>query len=87
MRYYAFEYWSGRKTTTGKPNHTTGRLSIAGTLKLFSTRAERDRWVAAGRVTSDMQGNCRKTVTVRQARSLHQGMSIAAYNDMIELLS
>ncbi len=86
MKYYAFEYWSGRNTTTGQPNPRTGWHSIAGELVVFRSRKGRDKWVAAGKVTSDIQGNCREAVTARQARWLHRGMSLDAYNEMLECL-
>lgn len=84
MKFYAFEYFSGRNTTTGYPNPTTGCMSIAGFVAVFATRSARNAWVDAGAVTSDMAGNCREAVTAKEARSLKQGMTLPDYAEMIE---
>lgn len=85
--YLGFQYWSGRSTTTGTPNPRTGRMSIAGDLVAFATKSERDEWVARGKVTSDMQGNCRRAVSRREARALSRGSSLADFIESIEHLS
>ena len=86
LKYYAFEYFSGRNTTTGDPNIKTGRISIAGHLAVFSNKSDRDLWVKFGEVTSGMQGNCREFVTARTARKLCHGVSIELYNCAVERL-
>jgi len=86
MKYYAFEYKSGRNTTTGTPNPHTGRMSIAGGLAVFSSKHERDTWVNDGATTSDMGGNCRQAVSITGARKLYQGTSVADYREMLEFL-
>jgi len=85
-RFYGFEFYSGRGTTTGAPNETTGRMSIAGGIVVFGSMRERDDWVEGGAVTSEMCGNCREAVTIREARSMHLGMSVAAYDEMLDLM-
>lgn len=83
--FYAFQFRSGRNTTTGEPNPRTGRMSKAGSLEVFATRAERDAWVAEGKTTSDMQGNCREAVTRAEARKLCRGCTMAEFNNLIAL--
>ena len=85
-RYYAHQYASGRKTTTGEPNPRTGRMSIAGELRSFPTAQLRDEWVSRGKITPDMQGNCREAVTIREARRLRAGMSPERWDDYREYL-
>ena len=77
--FYAFEFFSGRNTTSGEPNPRTGRMSKAGSLETFATKAERDNWVNNGRITSDMGGNCREAVSRREARRLCRGESISEF--------
>jgi hypothetical protein len=84
--FYAFEFWSGRNTTTGQPNSKTGRMSKAGAAAAFATRSERDEWVNDGEVTSDMQGNCREAVTKKVLRHLRLGKSLYEFNCLIEEL-
>lgn len=83
MTYYAFEFWSNSKTTTGNPNQRTNRLSIAGNLAVFSKISDRNLWVQRGKITSDMQGNCRKPVSAKEARQLNRGLSINDYQTMV----
>ena len=85
MKFYAFEYASGRNTTSGQPNDKTGHLNRAGFLAVFTSRSDRDAWVESGKSTADMGGNCRESVTSSQARKLHLGMSVADYKDMVEM--
>ena len=56
MTFYAFEYSSGPRTTSGEPNPNTGRVSIAGFLVSFQSRRDRDLWVADGEFTYNMGG-------------------------------
>lgn len=79
--FYAVQYRSGRFTTTGQPNKRTKRYSIAITGAAFDTPAERDSWVDAGPVTSDMRGNCREAVTKAGLRRLLRGMSEAEFTE------
>ena len=46
-----------------------------------ATLKSSDEWVENGEITSDMQGNCRKSVTKKEARNLHLGMSLQDFND------
>jgi hypothetical protein len=46
MNHYAFCFWGGTRTTTGEPHKLTGRYSIAGNIKAFKTRLERDEYVS-----------------------------------------
>jgi hypothetical protein len=85
-RYYAFEFKSGRHTTTGWANSSTGLHSCAGDLAVFTSKSNRDAWVAKGRTTSDMQDNCRKSVTAKIARSLHFGLTVENYNEMLQAI-
>ena len=85
-QFYAVQYESGINTTTGQPNPRTGRMSKAVNLMVFSKKENRDEWVLKGKVTSDMQGNCRTSVTKKEARNLQLGMSIIEFNEMLEMI-
>ncbi len=86
IKFKGFEFYSGRRTTTGTPNSNTGYLSIAGKLVVFTNLVSLNSWIDAGEITSDMTGNCRASVNVKEARALHLGMSVADYNNMINCL-
>ena len=85
-KFYAVEYLSGRNTTTGQPNQKTGYLSIAVHPQSFSSKPERDAWVDDGEHTSDMRGNCRSAVTLRQLRGLHLGLSLDDFDRLVEAI-
>ena len=74
--YYAVQYECGINTTTGQPNARTGRMSTAVNLLSFSKKINRDAWV--------IDGNCRKSVSKKEARSLHLGMSVYEFTEMLE---
>lgn len=82
--YYAVQYLSGRHTTTGTPNRNTGCYSIACNYAVFKTEKSRDAWVKEGKVTPDMQGNCREAVTKVQLRKLLRGLSLARFEESLE---
>ena len=82
--YYAIKFISGRSTTTGTPNTKTGRMSVACRLVAFKSSHERDLWVADGRATYDMSGNCREAITRRGLRQKCLGMSVSCFNDLVE---
>jgi len=84
-KYYAVEFWSGRNTTAGSPNERTGRMSKACDIWAFSSKAARDSWVDAGKITSDMQGNCRKAVAKKEARSLCLGISVGEFDAHLDM--
>jgi len=75
--FYGFHFHDGRNTTTGRPNYRTGHLSIAGDLKVFTSKAERDEWVEASPTYQ------REAVTRKQARELCLGLSMQEFNDFI----
>ena len=75
--FYGFHFRDGRNTTTGRPNYRTGHLSIAGDLKVFTSKAERDAWVEASPTYQ------REAVTRKQARELCLGLSMQEFNDFI----
>ena len=79
-KYYGFEYASGKKTTSGSANETTGRLNTAGNLIFFIKKENRDDWVdETGRSTQ----KTREAVSVKKTRNLHLGMSVADYEEML----
>jgi hypothetical protein len=86
MKHFAFEYKSGRLTTTGESNKSTGQYSIAGQLMTFDSDEKRDAWVDLGEFTSDMGGNCRKKVTAKTARALHRGMTMEEFEGYIDII-
>ena len=75
--YYAVRLWDGRNTTTGSPNEKTRRLSIACDMYVFSSKKERDNYVE--------NANSHKTysVTKKELRQHHLGMTIADFNHAI----
>lgn len=86
-KYYAARFWCGVKTTTSTPNPRTGRMSIAHSLEAFLSKETRDAWVKNGQITTDMRGNCRRTVTLKEARRLNLGMTILEWNEFLDHLS
>ena len=85
MKHYAVEYMSGRNTTTGQPNKTTGYHNIACYIGVFSKKSDRDGWVEDGEITSDMQGNCREIINYSNVRGLCRGETIEQMNENLEL--
>ena len=85
-KYYAVEFKSGPTTTTGQPHPRTGNYNKAVDLKVFLSQADCVQWLAQGKTTSDMQGLNRQAVTVKEARSMHLGMSVAEYNALLDEL-
>ncbi len=81
MNYYGFQYTAGRRTTCGESNPSTGRMSIAGDLKVFQTPTERDRWVESSPV-----GVHRAALNSQEARAHCAGMSIEDYQGYLESL-
>jgi hypothetical protein len=86
-RHYGFEFFDGENTTAGEPNLRTHRLSIAGELKVFKSKPTRDAWVKDGKITSGMQGCCRRAVSYKEARALHLGISPESFEDLVDYLS
>jgi hypothetical protein len=80
-KYYGFEFWDGTRTTTGDPNQRTKRMSIAGELKVFDNTTARSIWVR------EYAKYPRITIYRHEIRDYHLGMSIAAFNEMLENLS
>ena len=85
-KYYAVQFTPGVNTTTGTPNTTTGHMSIAHDLMVFSSKEKRDGWVENGKVTSDMRGNCRRSVTKKEARNLNLGICVADFEQHLEMM-
>ena len=75
--FYGFHFHGKRSTTTGRPNYRTGHFSIAGDLKVFTSKAERDEWVEESPTCK------REAVTRKQARELCLGLSMQEFNDYI----
>lgn len=84
--FFAVEFYSGRRTTTGKQNKRTRRYDIACTIAAFATASERDAWVAQGKPTPAMQGNCREAVTFKELRRLKRGHSELEFKALLETL-
>ena len=76
---YAFQYADGKKTYTGIPNDRSGRMTIAGELKVFKTSKERSNWVNLG-------GNRRVSVNAKEVRKLFAGMSKKEFQAMVDNL-
>ena len=85
--YYGVEFWSGRNTTTGDHNPRTGRMSIACDIQSFESISARNDWVDNGKITADMGGNNRETITKKKVRALCLGMSIVDYNEYLDYIS
>ncbi len=86
MRFYAVEFFSGKNTTTGTQNPRTGYMSIAHSIEVFSSKNARDEWVNNGKITADMRGNCRKAVSKNELRGLNLGLSVADFEQHLEML-
>jgi len=84
MKFYGFEYWDGRQTTTGEPNQMTGRMSIAGTIAVFDNARDRGTWIGHTEYKHGLP--CRVACTKETLRSLHLGMSVADFKDHLEQL-
>ncbi len=70
--YMAVRYTGGNTTrTTGSPNPTTGRMSIACEVEAFTSKEARDNFVN--------RGYLRQAVNKKTLRELKMGMSIAEY--------
>lgn len=80
-KYYGFEFWDGTRTTTGDPNQRTKRMSIAGDLRIFDNTAARSVWVRK------YSQYTRIAICRNEIRDYHLGMSITAFNEMLENLS
>jgi len=81
MNYFGFQYRAGRKTTSGVCNPRTGRMSIAGDLRLFRLPTDRDRWV-----DSSPAGVHRAALNTQEARAHCAGMSLEDYKIYLESL-
>jgi hypothetical protein len=95
-KYYGFEFWDGTETTTCEPNQRTNRMSIAGELKVFDNTTARSIWVReyAMYALLKSRGYCciyrkypRIAICRNEIRDYHLGMSLAAFNEMLENLS
>jgi hypothetical protein len=84
MKFYGFEYTSGRNTTTGQPNEGFerfhGKLSIAGNAVLFDSRKKRDQWV--NEYCSSPGG--RIAVSRAELRRLCAGMENKMFSDYLD---
>lgn len=74
--YFAIEFPHSKYTTTGTPNSTTGRMSIATVDRCFYTREERDDWV--------YEDAHRIAVTRRELRQYDYGCSVALFNECVD---
>jgi hypothetical protein len=75
--FYGFEMLGGRYATEGRPNPTTGKLSIWGTPAAFPTKAARDAWANEYN---------RLSVTKVGLRYYRQGLTLREYETMLEQL-
>ena len=82
--YYGFEFKSGRHTTWQLPNVLGDKWPIAGKLEAFASILARDQWVDDGKVTADMQGNCREAITCTQARKMLRHLTRTQFDYYID---
>ena len=80
-KYYGFEFWDSLNTTTGEPNQRTGRMNIAGDLKIFDSEIDQYAWVNYASTRT------RAILYRRHVRDYFLGMSLAAFNEMLKNLS
>ena len=83
MKYYAFEYEVDEFTKSGEPNEVTGFRSTAGLLKIFKSKGNLDNWISEGKPNCLMT-NSRARVSVKDARILKHGISVAEFDKLIE---
>jgi hypothetical protein len=83
--FIGFEYWDGRNTTTGEPNPDPGtyhgRLSIAGSAKMFRSKKERDEWVSRAQ-----PGKIREAVSRTELRRLMAGYTKQQFDEYMKSL-
>lgn len=83
--FIGWEYTDGRETTTGQPNEGPGpyhgRLSNAGSAKMFRTKKERDAWVQDAPA-----GVIREAVDKKQLRYLKRGFTRDEFNEYLREL-
>ena len=84
--FYGFHYHGGKNTTTGEPHPTTGRMSIAGRLKVFATKEARDEWINE-EIAHASDPGFREAINKKEARELCAGWSVADFNEYIRLES
>jgi hypothetical protein len=82
-KFYGFEYASGKNTTSGPPNEKTGNMNKAGKLVVFTKKENREEWAdETGRSTQKI----REAVSIKKARELHLGMSVADFDEMLDYM-
>jgi hypothetical protein len=81
-KYYGFEFWDSLNTTTGEPNQRTKRMSIAGDLKMFKRKTDRDAWKEKSMRNTD---RIRIALFRGEVRQYHLGMSTDAFNEMLDI--
>lgn len=81
--FIGWEYWDGRNTTTGEPNPDPGtyhgRLSIAGSAKMFHSKKERDEWVERAPA-----GTIREAASRTELRRLMAGFTKENFDTYVE---
>lgn len=83
--FIGWEYADGRETTTGYPNQDPGpyhgRLSTAGSAKMFRSKKERDEWVEDAPA-----GVIREAVNRKQLRYLERGATRDQFDEYMRYL-
>lgn len=83
--FLGWEYTDGPNTTTGSPNTDPGplhgRLSTAGSAKMFRSKKERDEWVS-----NAPAGVIREAVTRTELRQLLRGVNKQDFDEYLKCL-
>lgn len=83
--YYGFRYFSGKNTTTGRPNPKTGRHSIAGEAVVFEKKENLISWLKRQNRGgySGRDGGIRERVTKSTLRWLLAGLTTDEFEESL----
>ena len=86
-KYYGVRFHGGNRTcTTGTPNVVTGRMSIACSIEVFRTKAERDEWVGNEKLSAPcgLDGGERIAATKKECRNYCLGETVEGFEETLE---
>jgi predicted DNA-binding WGR domain protein len=84
-KFYGVRFLGGNRTCTWGNPGKNGRYNIAADIEVFRTRAERDEWVAAEKITapSGRGGGERVVATKAECRRIRRGETVAEFEDTL----
>jgi hypothetical protein len=87
MKFYGIRYHGGNRTcTTGSANVITGCYSIACSIEVFRSRADRDNWLDAEKLNAPCgcDGGERIAATKSDCRKHRRGDSLVEFAEMLK---